>query len=65
MSSFTNQAKTSTSVTNMPISGTLQTWDGDADTWASSVGTWDNPGAIIYSNVAKNTTAVTNQTRNT
>lgn len=65
MSSFTNQAKSSTVVTNIPTSGSLTTWNTDNDTWAASVGTWNNPGAIIYTNTSKNSTVVTNQTRNT
>lgn len=62
---FTNQVKSSTSITNIPISGILTTWNSDNDTWAASVGIWDNPGAIIFTNTSKSSTVVTNQPRNT
>ncbi len=64
MTTFTNSNKSSTVLTNAPLSGTLETWDADNDTWDASQGTWDNPGAVIFTNQTKNTTALTNQTKN-
>lgn len=61
---FTTQTKNTAPITTIPLSGTLETYDQDNATWDQSMSMWDKPTMIITTQT-KNTTAISNQTRNT
>lgn len=63
MTILTNQARNTTTVTGVSLSGGAgETWDQDVNTWNENTGTWDR--SFGATNQARNTTALTNQSRN-
>lgn len=62
MTSFTNVVKHTTVLSAVLRPSTGLTWDQDTATWNQNTGTWDEPTA--FANTARNTTALTNQTKN-
>lgn len=62
MTVLTNQTRNTTAVTGVAISAVGETWDQDVNTWNENTGTWNRPFAAT--NQARNTTVLTNQTKN-
>ena len=64
MTSFTNQSKNSTSITNQSktVAGDSLTWNEATMTSDVADFAWDETGTT-YSNQVKNTTTLTNQTK--
>ena len=62
MATFVNQAKNSSTFTGITKGTADITWDEALFTWDEGAGNWDDP--FSYANQTKNTSAMTNQTKN-
>ena len=61
MATFANQSKNSSTITNLTAVG-RQNWDDSTIGWAGATGYWD--GAFAWDNGTKNSSSLTNQTKN-
>lgn len=61
MATFTNQSKNSSSFTSLNPQGS-QSWADAEITWGDAASFWN--GAIAWTNSSKNSSSLTNQTKN-